>query len=746
MVHLLAVALLCSALVGSAVAGPMLVRVGASNYQELYSHITIKGTSIEIAGAKPGESYDLLLDRSDFGAVRACGLSVTVICDDVNTRKGETAKLGTYRTYDDMKVILRDFASTYPSICRLESIGPSYEGRYVLGLKISDNPTVDEDEPEVLLEALHHAREWAAPEVARYFIDTLLSNYDSIPEFKSFVDGHEVWVFTHINPDGYAYDYPGQLSWRKNRQPFGSSTGCDLNRDYNGACNGNRMDDWGSLVVGSNTSHRPRDLTWFGAKGAWGVEVNALSEFFKSRTFLADATLHSYSELVLWPFGSGSLAPDSSYLASLAIGTAAQISKLGSGTYDPMQSNYLYPTAGGSCDWMYGWAHWIGGFPCMTYTIEVGTTFYQPPQDLDAIQREVFDGLFYMFSRAESIALALEGRVPRPLLAVMDSSATGSYTIHWTPIRPEHNHPDRWELQELTGLSVVTDNMEADLSKWTLQGASQSTTQKHGGVYSISLGNGNNIANYCMTKDPYPVQPGDSLKYWIWYNTENNYDVTVAEVSLEGREWYQLHDRFTGNSNGWLYKAFPLEPWVGSSVFIRFRYMTDDGTTGSGVYIDDVWPVPEFADRTVLSDSITDTLYNVTAESVGTYYYRVRGHNATWGWNDQGPLEDIVVTGLAGTQEPGGKLVTSVFEVGPNPVLTGTSVSYALERAGLASLNVYDATGRRVRNLVSGLVKAGLHTADWDGKDAAGRLVPAGVYYIRLSADRASTARVTVVR
>jgi len=124
----------------------------------------------------------------------------------------------------------------------------------------------------------------------------------------------------------------------------------------------------------------------------------------------------------------------------------------------------------------------------------------------------------------------------------------------------------------------------------------------------------------------------------------------------------------------------------------------------------------------------------------------VRGHNATWGWNDQGPLEDIVVTGLVGTQEPTGKLVTSIFKVGPNPVLAGTQVSYALERAGAASLAVYDATGRQVRNLVSGLLKAGVYTANWDGRNASGEKVSAGVYYIRLSADRTMTSRVTVVR
>jgi hypothetical protein len=127
-------------LVGSVTAGQMLVRVNARDYQELYSHITFKGTSIEIAGTKPGQSYDLLLDRSDFGTVQASGLAVTVIHDDFETVKGEAGQDGQYRSFDEMKVIFRGLATTYPSICKLESIGPSYEGRWLLGAQDQRQP------------------------------------------------------------------------------------------------------------------------------------------------------------------------------------------------------------------------------------------------------------------------------------------------------------------------------------------------------------------------------------------------------------------------------------------------------------------------------------------------------------------------------------------------------------------------------------------------------------------------------
>jgi hypothetical protein len=746
MFHRLPVAillLLVLLFIGSASAGQMLVRVGAHDYGELRSHITLKGTSIEIAGAKPGQSYDLLLDRSDFGLVQASGLPVIVVHDDMDALRLEAGQLGSYHSYDQLLTMMRGWASDYSGICRLESIGPTYQGNWIYGVKIASAQA--EGKPECLQLGVAHAREWGAIEATRHLVDTLVRFYDSDSGFHSFIDNHQLHVFMVLNVDGFKYDYPNQRNWRKDRQVFASDTGCDPNRDFNGDCDGNRMGDWGSLVSGSNTSHRSRDITWFGARGAWGYEIAAISDWFKQHTVVACVSMHTYSELVLWPFGNGDLTPDSAYYANLGTRIASRMGALGGGTYTPEQSNYLYPTNCGSDDWFYGWGRNVGGFPCMSFTTELGTDFYQPTGDLDSIQNASFRGNYYLFRQSDSIILALEGKVPRPILAVMDSSP-GDFTIHWTPIRPEHNHPDKWELEELSGLSVVTDNMEADLSKWNLQGASQSTTQKHGGVYSASLGNGDNIANYISTKYPYPVQSGDSLKYWIWYNTENNYDVTVAEVSIEGKEWIQLHDRFTGNSSGWQYKAYSLEPWVGKSVFIRFRYMTDDNTTGSGVYIDDVWPVPEFATHAVISDSITDTLYNMSRDSVGTYYYRVRGHNATWGWNDQGPLEDIVITGAGVAQEPTGKLITSIFKVGPNPVLTGTQVSYALEHAGLASLDVYDATGRLVRSLASGTQKAGTYSAAWDSRDMSGRSVPAGVYYVRLSADRTSTARVTVVR
>ncbi len=83
----------------------------------------------------------------------------------------------------------------------------------------------------------------------------------------------------------------------------------------------------------------------------------------------------------------------------------------------------------------------------------------------------------------------------------------------------------------------------------------------------------------------------------------------------------------------------------------------------------------------------------------------------------------------------------------PNPFAERTTIPYRLDRAGPVSLAVYDLLGRRVRTLVDATRPAGSHTATWDGRDASGRRLSAGVYVCRLEAgEQAETRRLVLVR
>lgn len=83
----------------------------------------------------------------------------------------------------------------------------------------------------------------------------------------------------------------------------------------------------------------------------------------------------------------------------------------------------------------------------------------------------------------------------------------------------------------------------------------------------------------------------------------------------------------------------------------------------------------------------------------------------------------------------------------PNPAHAGAVVRFGLPREARVALLLFDAQGRRVRTLLAGTAPAGEHSQRWDGTDAAGRPLAAGLYLCRLEVDgRVLTRRLAVVR
>lgn len=100
-------------------------------------------------------------------------------------------------------------------------------------------------------------------------------------------------------------------------------------------------------------------------------------------------------------------------------------------------------------------------------------------------------------------------------------------------------------------------------------------------------------------------------------------------------------------------------------------------------------------------------------------------------------IEDDFVAGAPG-DAPGRRASGLRLQASaPNPFANTTHLTFHLPESasGSATLAVLDVTGRRVRTLLSGARAAGPHTVAWDGTDARGQAVPAGVYYYRLAYD-----------
>ena len=70
----------------------------------------------------------------------------------------------------------------------------------------------------------------------------------------------------------------------------------------------------------------------------------------------------------------------------------------------------------------------------------------------------------------------------------------------------------------------------------------------------------------------------------------------------------------------------------------------------------------------------------------------------------------------------------------PNPFTPSTTILFTVPEQTVLRLDVYDQLGRRVATLFDGTAEAGLHSVQWHGLDAAGRSMPSGMYFYRLSA------------
>ena len=79
----------------------------------------------------------------------------------------------------------------------------------------------------------------------------------------------------------------------------------------------------------------------------------------------------------------------------------------------------------------------------------------------------------------------------------------------------------------------------------------------------------------------------------------------------------------------------------------------------------------------------------------------------------------------------------------PNPFVSSTDLAFAIDRPGRVELSLFDVSGRRVRTLVDAELPVGEHEATWDGRDDAGRPMPSGTYFSRLSGVANGTRKVT---
>ncbi|ADI07334.1 zinc carboxypeptidase [Streptomyces bingchenggensis BCW-1] len=353
------------------------------------SSIAATGVSIDEVDAR---SVVVTADASQATELRSRGYDLTPLAAPQARTEGRAAKPfdfpsadAKYHNYAEANTEINAAVAKYPNILSKRVIGKSYEGRDIIALKISDNVATDESEPEVLFTAHQHAREHLTVEMALYLVREFTQGYGSDSRVTGLVNSREIWIVPDVNPDGGEYDIAtgSYRSWRKNRQPNSGSSnvGTDLNRNWDfkwGCCGGS------SGSTGSETYRGP--------KAESAPEVKVVSDFARSRVvggkqqIKAAIDFHTYSELVLWPFGwtydettTGMTRDD--YDAFAAVGKKMAASN----GYTPEQSSELYITDGAIDDYLWG-AQKVFAYTFEMYPTSSGAGGFYPPDEV--IERE----------------------------------------------------------------------------------------------------------------------------------------------------------------------------------------------------------------------------------------------------------------------------------------------------------------------------------------------------------------------
>ena len=217
--------------------------------------------------------------------------------------------LGGYYRYGQMDTAMRTLETKYPALVQRFSIGNSTEGRAIWCVKISDNPTADENEPEILFMGHHHAREAIGGSSMIFLMQYLCEYYSKDSRIKDLVDNREIFIIVCSNPDGWEYNRKltptGGAQHRKNMRnnpgtlPVASkdNNGVDLNRNW-----GVNWANCTGATTNCGTNSTTNDTYW-GPTQYSEPETRALRLFCRAHDFGAVMDQHSVGPYYSLPWG-----------------------------------------------------------------------------------------------------------------------------------------------------------------------------------------------------------------------------------------------------------------------------------------------------------------------------------------------------------------------------------------------------------------------------------------------------------
>ena len=585
------------------------------------------------------EGYQILVTQAELEVLTEDGFAVEVIHEDAvaANRKSmaRAADWGLYMTLAEVNSYIDSVVAARPDLVSNKvSIGQTIEGRDIWAFKLSDNPNIDEDEPELFFNACHHAREVITPMVLRGFVNYLLSGYDSNPDIQSLVDSRELWIVMVVNPDGYyineVIEPGGGGLWRKNRRDNGDGTfGVDLNRNYSYQWG---YDNNGSSPITSSNVYR-------GTAPFSEPEIAAIRDFVISHEFEIVVNYHAYGNLVLWPWGYyDGYTEDNDIFAALGDSLKAR------NGYTPGPGWILYNVNGDADDWNYGALP--GGRKIFPFTIEVGNSsqgFWPDESDITMlVNANIYSSLYLLQVAGEEERLVAPHQ---PIFLVAPIVEATDLELNWDP-NDEYNRPVEYDLWQMTDPYSFTDSAD-NSDNFAMDGFSLTSASFHSSSSSFHSGTQLGQIKYLSLIDGLLVEPGDSLNFWASYQIYPEWNYAYVEASTDGISFSPINGNLsteddyygnnighgiTGFSGGWVKGKYDLSGFAGQTVFVRFSYVNAGQVAYSGIYIDDISGLKGYDTRSAISTNGADTTAAIGTLLSGDYFFKIRGRDTELQW------------------------------------------------------------------------------------------------------------------
>jgi hypothetical protein len=251
-----------------------------------------------------------------------------------------------YFTLDEYNNFMQQTAAQYPNLCQLVQFGTSVQGRPLYFLKITDNPSQEENEPELKYVGSIHGDEVVGYDMLIRLIQLLTSQYGTNTRITNIVNNTEIWINPMFNPDGNA------LVQRYN------ANGVDLNRNFPTPTGNQHPDGY-----------------------ATQVENIAMMDFSNAHDFDLSINFHGGSLVINYPWDyTYTLAPDDALLHEMALTYSRQNTPMYNSTEFPQgvtNGAAWYVIDGGMQDWNYFYTD------CFELTGEISNVKWPPASQLD---------------------------------------------------------------------------------------------------------------------------------------------------------------------------------------------------------------------------------------------------------------------------------------------------------------------------------------------------------------------------